>query len=118
MQRERLQQLTEERRRYLAGFDHHLLVCAGLGCPGNEEIVAELNRIVNERDLADQGAEGAQPHATGPAHQHPVSKVAFVHDPVQFGNDLLVSRAAQTGADEQMMIKSSQVASPFFRQLL
>ena len=54
MQRERLQQLTEERRRYLAGFDHHLLVCAGLGCPGNEEIVAELNRIVNERDLADR----------------------------------------------------------------
>ena len=54
MQRERLQQLTEERRRYLAGFDHHLLVCAGLGCPGNEEIVAELNRIVKERDLADR----------------------------------------------------------------
>ena len=54
MQRETLLQLTEKRRRYLAGFDHHLLVCAGLGCPGNEEIVAELNRIVNERDLADR----------------------------------------------------------------
>lgn len=54
MQRERLQQLTEERRRHLDGFAHHLLVCAGLGCPGNEEIVAELNRIVKERDLADR----------------------------------------------------------------
>ncbi|MDX9840198.1 MAG: NuoF family protein [Desulfobulbus sp.] len=54
MQRETLQHLAEERRRYLAGFDHHLLVCAGLGCPGNEEIVAELNRIVKERDLADR----------------------------------------------------------------
>jgi bidirectional [NiFe] hydrogenase diaphorase subunit len=54
MQRETLQQLTEKRRRHLAGFDHHLFVCAGLGCPGNEEIVAELNRIVNERDLADR----------------------------------------------------------------
>ena len=54
MQRETLLQLTEKRRRYLAGFDHHLLVCAGLGCPGNEEIVAELNRIVNERALADR----------------------------------------------------------------
>jgi hypothetical protein len=38
--------------------------------------------------------------------------------PVQFSDDLLVARAAQTGADEQMMIESRQVASPFFRQLL
>ena len=49
-----MRQRAEERRRYLAGFDHHLLVCAGLGCQGNEEIVAELGRAVNERDLADR----------------------------------------------------------------
>ena len=54
MRADDLRQRAEERRRYLDGFAHHLLVCAGLGCPGNEEIVAELGRAVNERDLADR----------------------------------------------------------------
>ena len=54
MRADDLRQRAEQRRRYLDGFAHHLLVCAGLGCQGNEEIVAELNRAVNERGLADR----------------------------------------------------------------
>ena len=54
MYREALQQKAEERQRFLAGFDHHLLVCASLGCPRNEEIVAALNKTLSERSQTDQ----------------------------------------------------------------
>jgi bidirectional [NiFe] hydrogenase diaphorase subunit len=54
MQREELKHFAEEHRRYLEGFAHHILVCAGLGCPRNEEIVAELRRVIAERGLKER----------------------------------------------------------------
>jgi len=52
MQPEDLNRLAAEHRQYLAGFAHHILVCAGLGCPDNDAIVAALRRTVAERQLA------------------------------------------------------------------
>ena len=54
MQREEIKRFAEEHRRYLEGFAHHILVCAGLGCPRNEEIVAALRRAIAERGLKDR----------------------------------------------------------------
>jgi bidirectional [NiFe] hydrogenase diaphorase subunit len=54
MQREELKRFAEEHRRYLEGFTHHILVCAGLGCPRNEEIVAALRRVIAERGLKER----------------------------------------------------------------
>ena len=56
MQREDLNRLTEEHRRHLASFAHHILVCAGLGCPRNEEIVAALRRVIAEQGLKERVA--------------------------------------------------------------
>ncbi len=46
MHREELQQIAEERRQFLNGFTHHILVCAGLGCLKNDEIVKALRRVI------------------------------------------------------------------------
>ena len=49
---ETLRQLAGERQYYLDGFSHQILVCAGLGCPRNQEIVAALRATLQERGLA------------------------------------------------------------------
>lgn len=51
MPHEELHRITAEHRRSLDGFAHHILVCAGLGCSGNEEIVAALRRAIAEQRL-------------------------------------------------------------------
>jgi bidirectional [NiFe] hydrogenase diaphorase subunit len=51
MQHEELNRLAAEHRKAMDGFSHHILVCAGLGCPGNEAIVAALRRVIAERHL-------------------------------------------------------------------
>jgi bidirectional [NiFe] hydrogenase diaphorase subunit len=54
MQREELNRLAEARQQALNSFRHHVLVCAGLGCPRNEEIIAALRRVVSERGLDER----------------------------------------------------------------
>jgi len=54
MRREELNRNANERRQYLDGFAHHILVCAGLGCPGNEEIIAALQRVIAEKGLGNR----------------------------------------------------------------
>ena len=41
-------------RRHLESFAHHILVCAGLGCPRNEEIIAALRRVISEQGLEER----------------------------------------------------------------
>lgn len=52
MHLDELQRLAENRRRELAGYAHHILVCASLGCPGSKEIIAALRQAI-----ADDQAE-------------------------------------------------------------
>lgn len=54
MQREELIRRADAHRRSLNGFTHHFLVCAGLGCPRNEEIIAALRSVIAERGLQEQ----------------------------------------------------------------
>ncbi|MGE4561044.1 MAG: NADH-ubiquinone oxidoreductase-F iron-sulfur binding region domain-containing protein [Desulfobulbus sp.] len=54
MNREELKNLADEHSRHLEGFTHHILVCAGLGCPDNEAIIAGLRRVVAEQHLDKQ----------------------------------------------------------------
>lgn len=49
MHREGMDRISAEHRHALAQYAHHILVCAGLGCPRNKEIVAALQRSVGER---------------------------------------------------------------------
>ncbi len=51
MHREELRDLAVAHRAHLDGFAHHILVCAGLGCPDNEALIAALGRIIGERHL-------------------------------------------------------------------
>jgi bidirectional [NiFe] hydrogenase diaphorase subunit len=52
MDRETLQQSAEKQRQFLNGFAHQILVCAGLGCQHNDEIIKTLGRVI-----AAQGQE-------------------------------------------------------------
>ncbi|MGD9947560.1 MAG: NADH-ubiquinone oxidoreductase-F iron-sulfur binding region domain-containing protein [Desulfobulbus sp.] len=52
MPREELKLYAEERQRFLDGFSHHILVCAGLGCLHNDEIIKTLRQ-----EIAAQGLE-------------------------------------------------------------
>jgi len=52
MDRETLHQSAERHRQFLGGFAHQILVCAGLGCQHNEEIIKALGRVI-----AEQGQE-------------------------------------------------------------
>ncbi|MDD2462656.1 MAG: NADH-ubiquinone oxidoreductase-F iron-sulfur binding region domain-containing protein [Desulfobulbus sp.] len=54
MNREELVSIAAEHRAYLDGFSHHVLVCAGLGCPDNERLLSAFRRIVAERQLEKQ----------------------------------------------------------------
>ncbi|MDR2550443.1 MAG: SLBB domain-containing protein [Desulfobulbus sp.] len=54
MHREELAALAAEHQRHLDTFAHHIFVCAGLGCPGNEAIVAALRSEIAERQLQDR----------------------------------------------------------------
>ncbi len=54
MQREELQHLADEHQAHLESFAHRILVCAGLGCPRNEEIIAALRRVVSEQGLEER----------------------------------------------------------------
>lgn len=49
---ETLRQLAGDRQQYLDGFSHQILVCAGLGCPRNQEIIAALRTTLKEQGLA------------------------------------------------------------------
>lgn len=49
---ETLRLLAEDRRHYLDGFSYQILVCAGLGCPGNQEIMAALRAALKEKGLS------------------------------------------------------------------
>jgi bidirectional [NiFe] hydrogenase diaphorase subunit len=51
MHREELDRIAAEHRQSLDQFAHHILVCAGLGCPRNEEIIAALRRTVSEQQM-------------------------------------------------------------------
>lgn len=51
MHREEINRRSAEHRQSLDRFTHHILVCAGLGCPRNEEIIAALRRTVSEQQL-------------------------------------------------------------------
>ncbi len=51
MQREELAWFAETQRQFLSGFAHHILVCAGLGCLQNEEIVKTLREIIASQGL-------------------------------------------------------------------
>ena len=73
-----MRQRAEERRRYLDGFAHHLLVCAGLGCQGNEEIVAALNRAVNDVIADPQFVEKAQAIGMEPRGGTPEQLAKFI----------------------------------------
>ena len=44
-----LRQAAAAHRQRLEGYAHHVLVCAGLGCQGNEAILGALRRVVAER---------------------------------------------------------------------
>ena len=46
MNREELAHLAAAHQAHLDAFAHHILVCAGLGCPDNEAIIAALRRVV------------------------------------------------------------------------
>ena len=54
MRREELNRYANERRQYLDAFAHHILVCTGLGCPGNGEIIAALQRMIAEKGLGNR----------------------------------------------------------------
>ena len=54
MQREELERQAATRRQFLDGFAHHILVCAGLGCLHNEEIIAALREIIAAQGLEQQ----------------------------------------------------------------
>ena len=54
MHREELAALAAEHQRHLDTFAHHILVCAGLGCPGNEAIVASLRSEIAAQQLQDR----------------------------------------------------------------
>ena len=54
MNREQLKLRAEQHQQYLFGFAHHILVCAGLGCPENEAIFEALRRVVAENHLEEQ----------------------------------------------------------------
>lgn len=54
MHREELAARAAEHQRRLDGFAHHILVCAGLGCPDNEAIVVALRRAVAERQMENR----------------------------------------------------------------
>jgi bidirectional [NiFe] hydrogenase diaphorase subunit len=51
MQREELERSAETQRQFLNGFAHHILVCAGLGCLHNEEIIKALREIITAQGL-------------------------------------------------------------------
>ncbi|MCL2459290.1 MAG: SLBB domain-containing protein [Desulfobulbus sp.] len=54
MHREELAAVAAEHQRHLDTFAHHILVCAGLGCPGNQAIVAALRREIAKQKLQNQ----------------------------------------------------------------
>lgn len=51
MQREERNQKAADHLRALNQFHHRLQVCAGLGCPGNDAIIAALRQCIAERHL-------------------------------------------------------------------
>ncbi len=51
MHREELIRQAEERQQFLDGFTHHILVCAGLGCLHNEEIIKTLRQEITAKGL-------------------------------------------------------------------
>jgi bidirectional [NiFe] hydrogenase diaphorase subunit len=51
MQREELERQAEAQRQFLGGFSHHILVCAGLGCLHNDEIIAALREVITAQGL-------------------------------------------------------------------
>jgi bidirectional [NiFe] hydrogenase diaphorase subunit len=54
MQREELERQAATRRQFLDGFAHHILVCAGLGCLHNDEIIAALREVIAGQGLDQQ----------------------------------------------------------------
>jgi bidirectional [NiFe] hydrogenase diaphorase subunit len=54
MRREELHHLAVEHQAHLESFAHRILVCAGLGCPRNEEIIAALRRVISEQGLEER----------------------------------------------------------------
>ncbi len=51
MQREELERIAETKRQFLNGFAHHVLVCAGLGCLHNDEIIKALREVIAAQGL-------------------------------------------------------------------
>ncbi|NLX18744.1 MAG: NADH-quinone oxidoreductase subunit L [Desulfobulbus sp.] len=54
MPREKIDRITAEHRWFLDQFNYHILVCAGLGCPGNDDILRALGQTVRNRQLTDE----------------------------------------------------------------
>ena len=54
MPRDDLQRAAAEHQRRLEGYAHHLLVCASLGCQGNEAVIGALRQVIAERGLNDR----------------------------------------------------------------
>ena len=53
-QREALQQQADQRQQVLDAFSHHLLVCAGLACLHNDEIIKALRKEIAAQGLEQQ----------------------------------------------------------------
>ncbi|MBV5318458.1 MAG: SLBB domain-containing protein [Desulfobulbaceae bacterium] len=51
MPREELKQSGERQRQFLNGFAHHILVCTGLGCLHNDEIIRALGEVIATQGL-------------------------------------------------------------------
>ena len=51
MPRDDLQRAAAEHQRRLEGYAHHLLVCASLGCQGNEAVIGALRQVIAEKGL-------------------------------------------------------------------
>ncbi len=54
MQREELERYAETKQQFLDSFKHHILVCAGLGCLHNDEIIKALRQEIALQGLEQQ----------------------------------------------------------------